>query len=1230
MPAFSFSLNPRHRQRLLLAAKILVGVIAAYALFGFFAAPLIVKTSVARTLGEQIGRKIEFGEVRINPFALTATLRNIALYEPDQKTRMLTVGEAHLNASAASFLRMAPVITEVRIEQPLAHIVRNAENRFNFADIVDKIAAQPKSSGSIRFIFNNLHLRHGQVDYEDRLRQSHHKLSDIDLAIPFLSNLQPRAEIFTKPAFSAKLDGSPFAISGKTRPFAATRDTALQIDLDGLSLPEYMALIPAPLNFRLESGLLDTRLNLDFHQSGTSGSVVISGHAAVRELKLQDKSGAPLLQAKSIAVELERVEPFNQLARLATVKLEAPILHAQRQRDGTLNLLQAFTVPSASPAPNSSASAQPAAPTAPFAFTVAQAEIVDGEVEWRDAAAGPVGAASLSIRKLDATLVDFNSDGSKPAHLKASMESNAAEKLNYEATLAANQQSLEGQLKVVALQPQRLQPYFAGMFAAGLGETRLDATLPHHLAWPTHKLELTLQQASLRLHPLQLTLPQEKTPSINAQDVALTGLQLNLAKRSVSADQLMVNGAKISANRNQKGQIDLLAALASPASSPGTAASSTAASKPSADATGLWNASLKHVKVEQSEARFNDALVAPQNGGKPALQQLAKLSLALDNIALQFGGGELKSAPIPLSLKTVYGQHGTLSASGTLNLQPLGANLQIDGQRLDITAFQPYFAERSNATFSSGMVNASGKLALQLPEQKPPRLDYAGALSLTGVRTRDRISGDDFARWKTLALGKVHVQLNTAKNPLILSLGNLALTDFYARIIVNPNGRLNLQDIISNPEHGETAATTSLTQDASPARSGASAATAAGSSTPQIRIGQIALQGGNINFSDNFIKPNYSANLTGMNGSISELASDQETPAEVLLKGKLDNDAPVEITGKLNPLGPQLYLDLAASAHGIELARLTPYATKYAGYSITKGKLSADVKYHVENGQLQAQNSLRLDQLTFGDKVESPTATKLPVLLAVALLRNSRGEINLNLPVSGSLSDPEFSVGGVIARAFVNLLTKAITAPFSLLASAFSGSSDSELSYVEFAPGSSNLSADATKKLDTLAKALNDRPALTLDITGRIEPESDRDGVRQAYLDRRLRLQKIEDLRNQGSAIQMRDVKIEPSEYAKYLERAYKAEKIDKPRNLIGFAKSLPTAEMEQLMLANAPVGETELKALADQRAMAVKRYLEQQGKVGNDRMFLVAPKLNADGIKDDGKPNRVEFAIRH
>lgn len=1234
MRLHTFPLAPAHRHRLLLLAKILIATFAAYALLGFFAAPPLVKTLVARQLGEQIGRKVEFGSVKINPFALSATVDNIALYAPDQKSKLLTIGEVYLNASAASLFRLAPVVAEIRIEQPVVHIVRSGERQFNFSDIVDKILAQPKSAGAAYFSLHNIHLRQGRIDYDDQWRQSRHTLSEIDLALPFLSNLKRGVEIFTKPAFSAKLDGSRFAITGKTRPFAPTRDTSLQIDLDSLSLPQFMALLPVAPNFNLESGLLDTRLNIDFHRSGNTGSVVVTGQVAVRQAQLQDQSGAPLLQWERLSLELERVEPFNQLVRLGALKLEAPVLHASRAPDGSFNLSRAFalpasTTPPAPPMPPAPPATAPTPAPKPMLFALAQAEISGAQIQWRDAAAGPAGAAALNIRKLDATLLDFTNDGSKTAHLKAAVETDRAETLHYDATLAADGKSLQGKLEITALRPQHLQPYFAQAFPGSLGDTALDATLPHRLAWPTGNLELSLQQASAQLHHLQVTLPQDKTPALSAREVALTGLQFDLAKRSVSADQLTIDGARLAASRNQKGEIDLLAALGSSPTSAARKASRASSRAPAKAraASGGWQAGLKSLTIKQSDLRFSDARVAGQNGGKPAVQEFSKLDLALGNIALRLGGqAATGSAPIPLTLNTTYNQRGRLSAKGTLSLQPLGASLQIDGQGVPVTGLQPYFADRSNAGVSSGALNASGKLMLQLPERKPLQASYTGSLSLTGVRTRDRISGDDFARWKSLVIGNIDAQYNTRKNPLELSLGNIALNDFYARVIVNPNGRLNLQDIIAHPEQGQAAPTVSLTQ-AAPAPKPAPAPAAASAPEPLIRIGQVTLQGGNINFSDNFVKPNYSANLTNMSGAISKVASNQETPADVLLKGKLDGDAPVEISGKLNPLAKQLFLDLAASAHGVELTRLTPYAAKYAGYPITKGKLSVDVKYHIENGKLEAQNKLFLEQLTFGDKVDSPDATKLPVLLAVALLRNSRGEINVNLPVSGSLSDPQFSIGGVIVKVIVNLLTKAITAPFSLLASAFGGGE--ELSYVEFAPGSSNLTAEAVKKLETLAKALNDRSSLTLEITGRIDPGTDRDGTRRAYMDRKIRLQKIEDLRDQGSAVQLRDVTVDPGEYAKYLARAYKAEKFPKPRNLIGLTKSLPPEEMEKLMLANAPAGDAELKTLADNRAMAVKRYLEQEGKVANERMFLTAPKLSAEGIKDGGKPNRVEFAIK-
>ena len=272
-----------------------------------------------------------------------------------------------------------------------------------------------------------------------------------------------------------------------------------------------------------------------------------------------------------------------------------------------------------------------------------------------------------------------------------------------------------------------------------------------------------------------------------------------------------------------------------------------------------------------------------------------------------------------------------------------------------------------------------------------------------------------------------------------------------------------------------------------------------------------------------------------------------------------------------------------------------------------------------------------LDQLTFGEHVESATATKLPVLLAVALLKNSRGEIDINLPVSGSLSDPQFSIGGVIIRVIVNLLTRAVAAPFSLIASAVGGGGGAEeLGYVEFDPGVSDLTPEAKKKLDTLAKALADRPALKLDIIGRFDPVNDPEGIKRDHLLDRLKDLKAKDISKSGESVGRNDVTIEAGEYAKYLARVYDDTKLpDKPRNVVGIAKTLPTEEMEKLLLANMKLDENDPRWLAEARADVVRHFLEDTGKVAASRVFLVTPKLNANGIDDNGPPTRVDFALR-
>ena len=306
---------------------------------------------------------------------------------------------------------------------------------------------------------------------------------------------------------------------------------------------------------------------------------------------------------------------------------------------------------------------------------------------------------------------------------------------------------------------------------------------------------------------------------------------------------------------------------------------------------------------------------------------------------------------------------------------------------------------------------------------------------------------------------------------------------------------------------------------------------------------------------------------------------------------------------RINPLAAKPYLDLQADVKGIEMTSFTSYSGKYAGYAIDKGKLSLFVNYKIENDLLAAENRLFIDQLTFGDAVESPEATKLPVTLAVSLLKNRNGEIDLNLPISGSLNDPEFSVGGLIVKVVVNLFVKAVASPFSLLGSVFGGGE--ELSHVGFAAGLARIDADAQKRLEAIAKAMQDRPAIKLEIEGFVDADQDREGLKQARMTQKVRAQKREDLTRK--------------EYPALLERVYREEKFPKPRNMIGLVKSLPVEEMEKLILANSVIDDDDLRELGNQRAGAVRDWLAGR-EIAAERVFVLPARLEAGAKDGEGK----------
>ncbi|NKI72678.1 DUF748 domain-containing protein [Collimonas pratensis] len=1204
---------------------ITVAVLLVLALISWLAVPPVAKHLVEQQVEAQIGRKASVGKIAFNPLNLTLTASDFTLYEPDKTTPAFSASTLLVNASFASLFRLAPVLDEAQLINPKLHIVRTSADgigRYNFSDVIDRILAMPKSDKPAQFSVSNIQLQNGAIKFDDKVTGKLVDIEALNIGLPYISNFASKVDTFVQPHISAKINGTPFDLKGRSKPFAGSLETSLAIDIDQLDVASYVAFSPVALPLAIQSAKLSTKLDLTFIRNKDKPEVVLSGGVQLADLALADKNAAPLLKAQSVSAQIGKLNVLTGAAALDQIEIQKPEVWVNLNANGSLNWA-ALSTPAAKQEIVKDAPKKPATAQAPM--TLAKLSIRDGIVNWKDAAnASPALDLQVKNVTLDASRLSTAANA-KPATVTLSTGSETDQHIQFIGQITPAKAMVAGKASIKALSLAPYQPYVNRSLAAVVsGQLSLETLLA------IEDGRIQLHQLGIDVDDLKVAAKNNAGGSVAAKKISLENASLDTQAHTFNAAALRLAGIQGDVRRDAQGKLNLQQFIA-PAGAAGKSAP-TAPAKPSGPE---WVANLSQFALTDSSVSYLD------NAVKPAVKLRADgLNLSAENISSKL------DKPIKVALRTQINKSGKLAVDGSVAAQMKSVALDIDAQNLPVPALQPYFTDFLNVTLSSGLASTKGKLSLVLPSGRQQMVTgYNGNLRLANFRVLDKETSADFLKWKMLDVSGINANIGGPRQNVTLA--KIALSDFYARIILSETAKLNLQDIVVSKNAPPGAPAPSLTSAEAGEGMGqgtpkVTQPTATGTITvapiavappkenaPVIKIGQVVIKGGNINYTDNFVKPNYTANMTGMNGTVGAIASDKPAPAPIDLNGKIDNDAPVAISGSLNPLFKPMFLDIKASANGVELPRLTPYAAKYAGYAIEKGKLSMDVSYHIENDKLVADNNVRIDQLTFGDKIDSPTATKLPVLLAVALLKDRNGQININLPISGTLSDPQFSIGGIIVRIFINLIVKAVTSPFALISSAFGGSGGDELGYAEFAPGSATLSAATQGKLDTIAKALNDRPALKLDLIGRVDPKTDTDGVRQQVLNRQLKQLKQKDSVDQSEDTQSDDVTLTDADKDKYMGKVYSAGKFDKPRNAIGFAKSLPTAEMEKLIVANTPVTQDALSALATRRAEAVRKYLETKGKIPLERIFLIAPKLTADGIKDKGAPNRVDFALK-
>jgi uncharacterized protein involved in outer membrane biogenesis len=1169
------------RRGLRRAVAWIAGIVVAFGAIGFLALPPLVRPALERTLSTALDRKVTIERLRINPFALSVTLGEVAIADRGEGPPALTLAELYANGEALSLFRWAPVISELKLTRPTLRVVRNSDKTYNFSDLVEHALAGP-SGPPPRFSISNIEVVDGRIDFDDRPEHRQHQITELAIGIPFVSSLPTQVEIKVQPTFSALVNGRPIGVTGETRPFKDTHETVLHWALNSVPLQPYLDYVPTTLPVKVESGRVDARIDLSFIGRGAGPpQLTLSGSVGVADLVLNERAGTPLLRVQSLAVTLERLDPIGGSAELRSIAGEGVEMEVRRGRDGALNLvtLAPPEAPKTSTAP-------------PFRFRVGKISLIRSKVHLVDDAVTPAYAATLS--DVAAEVTNLASAGGEKASVSLSFVTDAGERLTHRGTLGLAPISADGRLQVVGLKLGRLFPYYASALNLAVDDGALDLSTDVRFDGAGQAMKLALANLDATVNNLKMRLPDEKELLWRVPVLAVHGGAVDVFGRTISFDTVEGQGAVASIHRTADGRFNFDRLIRTSEGGVGSTSSTRSGE--------TWQVGAGKVALEDFSGSLTDETTSPA-----AHISVSRVSVRGENLS------NAAKAKGRATLQATVNKRGTLSLAGPIATAPFAGTLSVVAKNIDLVPFQPYITQAARLQVTGGA--ASGRGALDFATGAAQHAGFKGELTLSEVIALDEANATELLKWKALSLTGVEAQ----SDPLAVTVGEIALDGLFARLILNENGEFNLQQLARSrtPAPAPSAPT-----DGSKT---VELATPPSSATTWLKLGKATLADGTLDFTDHFVRPNYSAHLTGLAGNLSSLAFDQ--PADLELHGNVQESAPVEIVGRINPLAKSLFLDVKASASDIELSPLSPYSGKYVGYGIEKGKLSMKVRYLIEERKLTAENSIILDQLTFGGKVESPDAIKIPVLLAVALLKDRNGVIKFDLPVGGSLDDPQFSVGGLVFRALVNLLVKIVTAPFAILGS-LAGHGE-ELAYVEFVPGSAALDAAGDGKVKSVAKVLADRPALKLDVAGRVDPATDREGLKRAALDQRIRVEKFNELARRGEPPSSPDaVEVPAAEYEALLTRVYKAAEFTKPRNAIGLPKDLPRDEMEGLLLANTIVADEDLRSLADRRAQTVRASLLDAEHVPRERVFLVAPRLDAEGVKDKGKPTRVDFAL--
>ncbi|MBB84557.1 MAG: hypothetical protein CL931_12175 [Deltaproteobacteria bacterium] len=912
-----------------------------------------------------------------------------------------------------------------------------------------------------------------------------------------------------------------------------------------------------------------------------------------------------------LAVDVSILDLLIANLALEEIVLVDPRIEAVIDESGQLNFL-AF-VPEASEETEAPevAPAQDEGEGGLLVVTVDSVRIERGDIRFADRSQDP--PFEVAIAPLDLEVEGFTTRAGGASPYALSVRVGEETTVSWNGTVGLDPIRSEGELALERFDLRLPWDFLSDRLAFEVAEGTLHASARYAFDL-SDELGLTVEEAMVGLRDVRVLDPALEEPVVLVPSLEVSGVEVHVdgeGLASLTVADVELEGARVRSHIASDGDVHL-ATLFTPIAPEGVAAAEheESVAAPPNEEEGRA-ARVPAIRVDRVALSGVDISIQDRSPARPVDLAVAPLDLVVT------GYRSRPDAELGLELAAGLGEGGRLSLTGPLTLDPLATRLAIELDGFALGPFQPYMEDVARLEIPSAALGAKLDVDVRAtPDAGPMAITAVGWVQLDDLLTIDRRLERPFVEWKRLRFEGLDYASAGASGEASdrVRIEEIGLAGALAHVVIDREGGTNLESIFggASAEDAPVEAPSESTANEAPG--------------PRIEIEKITLDAFGADLDDRSQEPHFEISLDALSGAIEGLSSENDARARVDLNGKVDKVAPVRIAGQINPLSGEAYTDLRVTVEGVSLPSFTPYSGRFVGLAIDRGKLALDLDYKLNARHLEASNLVQLDQFEFGDKVDSDDATSLPVGLAVAVMRDTSGNIAIPLPIEGDIDDPDFSILGLVGQALVNVVTKVATSPFAAVAGLVGASGD-DLAQVAFTSGSPRISEVESTELASLVPILVERPALHLEIRGRADPVADARGLRREKIEAVVRLDAYERMSSRARE-QVGDpaaVVLDLDDRLDGLDRLTRARLGQRARDLVP-SESLPPRGEERdrvvseaaldALAAEVELAESDWRRLARARAAAIQGALLASAEISADRLYLTEVEIGpaADG----------------